>query len=216
MLMKTPSATVVIIDPLPLLRFGLGQALGLRKAFKIVGEGATAAEAKSLAAEFTPDLLFVGVTRGGVLETAEAVLEASPRTKVIVVTDQESKGSVERGFQLGIRGYVVSGISPADVHRAAEIVMSGDIYLSQQFLSKVFEAKAGIDQLASCRASAKFGGREEEILHLLCQGMSNKAMAYKIGVGEKTIKYYLTNIMKKIEVKNRVEVALYASRRNDH
>jgi DNA-binding NarL/FixJ family response regulator len=58
-----------------------------------------------------------------------------------------------------------------------------------------------------------FAAREEQILALLAQGMSNKEIAYKLSICEKTAKYYLTNIMKKLNAKNRVEVALYAAQR---
>jgi DNA-binding NarL/FixJ family response regulator len=200
----------VVIDAQPFYRLGVAHALNASRIFTIVGEGATADDAGTLAGQLTPDFLFTD-TQNGSFSAAEAVITASPSTKTVILTDLTARESIERAFQLGVRGYLTKSTTPKELLRATRIIARGGAYLSQHLVSRVFMAKPSNAEHTDLLI--KFAKREEEILDLLASGCSNKEIAFRIGVSEKTVKYYMTLLMKKIKARNRVEAALFASRR---
>jgi DNA-binding NarL/FixJ family response regulator len=207
---------VAVVDDHPLYRRGVMHAFQCSDRFEVVGEGTSAGEAMALVAEHSPDLLLLDVQLpGGGLEAATSILAAKGRTKIVILSVVDDMKVVVRAFRLGVNGYLLKGVSGADLIRTAEAVVAGEPCVAPQLMGQLLDHLSGRATLdASGREPVGFAGREEQILALLTQGMSNKEIAYRLNICEKTAKYYLTNIMKKINAKNRVEVALYASRRS--
>ena len=206
----------MVVDDHPLYREGVVHAFRSSDRFEVVGEGGTAADAVRLVADNDPDLLLLDLQLpGGGLEAAESVLTAHGRTKVVVLSVVEDMKWVVRAFRVGVSGYLLKGVSGSDLLRSAEGVVAGEYCVAPQLMGNLLDHLSGRASPPGPEQEAiGFAGREEQILALLAQGMSNKEIAYKLSICEKTAKYYLTNIMKKLHTRNRVEVALYASRRS--
>jgi two-component system, NarL family, nitrate/nitrite response regulator NarL len=207
----TNRSNVVLVDPQPLFRHGVAHALANMRSFSIVGQGATADDAVSLATKHAPDLAFVNIDASDSgLATVERIAEASPKTRTILLTSLDGRDFVERAFHVGVSAYLLKNIEVSELCQAAAAVIAGEIYVSRKLVSRLFNAT---EARPSKLTSVSFSEREEQILRLLTRGMSNKSIAFELSISEKTAKYYLTTIMKKLQAKNRVEVALFAAAR---
>lgn len=206
---------VAVVDDHPLYRHGVVQAFQSSDRFEVLGEGATAGDAIGLVAREAPDLLLLDLQLpGGGLEAAEAILAVPGRTKIVILSVVEDMARVVQAFRIGVSGYLLKGISASELIRSAQAAVAGEPCVAPQLLGSLLDHLSGRATLHDERRPVKFAAREEQILGLLAQGMSNKEIAYKLSICEKTAKYYLTNIMKKLHAKNRVEVALYAAQRS--
>ena len=207
--------SVAVVDDHPLYRQGVVQSFRSSDRFDVLGEGATASDAISLVAANEPDLLLLDLQLpGGGLEAAETILAARGSTRIVVLSVVEDVRWVVRAFRIGVSGYLLKGISGSELLKSAEAAAAGEPCVAPQLLGCLLDQLSGKALPANDRNQIGFAVREEQILGLLAQGMSNKEIAYKLSICEKTAKYYLTNIMKKLHVKNRVEVALYAAQRS--
>lgn len=206
---------VAVVDDHPLYRHGVVQCFQSSDRFEVVGEGATATDAVGLVAKTQPDLLLLDLQLpGGGMEAAAAILAAPGRTKVVILSVVEDIRRVMEAFRIGASGYLLKGISGSDLIKSVEAAVAGEPCVAPQLLGHLLDHLSGRTPPRDDRGSIGFAAREEQILALLANGMSNKEIAYKLGICEKTAKYYLTNIMKKLQAKNRVEVALYAAKRS--
>ena len=95
------------------------------------------------------------------------------------------------------------------------LVARGESYVSPQLVTKLLGMMSGMrgGQNSSFESSVEFTEREEQVLTFLSHGLSNKQIAFRMSLSEKTVKYYITHVLKKLRVRNRVEAALYASHR---
>jgi DNA-binding NarL/FixJ family response regulator len=204
-------SNVVVVDPQPLFRHGIAHALANMRSFSIVGQGATADDALSLATQHAPELAFMNIDSSeSDFGTVERIAAASPKTRMILLTSLDGRELVERAFQSGVSAYLLRNIEVSELCEAAAAVVSGEIYISRKLVGRLFKAA----EAQPCKTPAViFSDREEQILRLLSRGMSNKNIAFELSISEKTAKYYLTTIMKKLQAKNRVEVALFAAAR---
>lgn len=199
-------SNVVVVDPQPLLRHGVTNALAGTRFFNIVGQGATAGDAVSLAATYTPELIVMDISLNDTgLEVVERVTAASPKTRTIVLTSLDDRELVESAFHAGVSGYLLKSVEVSELCQAASAVIEGEVYVSQKLMGHLFKNVRP--------AKVSFSLREEQILRLLSRGMSNKRIAFELSLSKKTAKYYLTTLMKKLHAKNRVEVALFAAAR---
>lgn len=205
---------VAVVDDHPLYRQGVVHVLQNSGRFEVLGEGASASDAIRLVADTTPDLLFLDLhLPGGGIEAAETILAKPVATRIVVLSVVEDIGCVVRAFRAGVHGYLLKGISASDLIKGSEAAAAGEHCVAPQLMGHLLDQLSGRALTLNEPARIAFAVREEQILALLAKGMSNKEIAYNLNICEKTAKYYLTNIMKKLHAKNRVEVALYAAQK---
>ncbi|MBL4919379.1 response regulator [Szabonella alba] len=209
-----PKTTIVVVDDHPLYRLGVVQALQKSERFEVLGEGATAMDAARLVAAHKPDLLLLDLhLPGGGLEAVRAIRATPCETRIVVLSVEEDIKFVAQAFQIGVSGYLLKGISGSELIRTIEAAAAGEHCVAPTLLGHLLGHLSGAAATHAVDKQIRFAVREEQILGLLARGMSNKEIAFQAGISEKTAKYYLTNIMKKLHVRNRVEVALYAAQR---
>ena len=204
---------VVIVDDHPLFRDGLIQTLKAQADIEVVGQAGTAAEAIALAAELMPDVMLLDIAiPGSGLKTAQTVAAATPITKIIMLTASESEEDVLTALKAGARGYILKGVSGPDLVKIVRDVFAGEAYvtptLAASLLSEMSGGRPG--GRAATRPLDDLTERERQILEKLAAGLSNKEIAQELFLSEKTIKHYMTNILQKLHVRNRVEAALLA------
>lgn len=209
----TNNIKIGIVDDHPIYRRGLVHTLDAEADFDVVGEGECASDAVRLATELAPDLLLLDISMpGGGIEAAELIAEAAPSVDIVMLTVSESEKHVSSSMRLGCRGYILKGISGPDLVRTLRDIHSGADYVSPDLAAQILSEKNRRDpeRIKSKNPLEELTPREEQILNLVALGWSNKKVADKLGLGEKTIKHYMTGIMKKLNVGNRVEAALVA------
>ena len=204
---------VVIVDDHPLFRDGLIQTLKAEADIEVVGQVGTAGEAIALAAELVPDVMLLDIAiPGSGLKAAQVIAAASPITKIIMLTGSEAEEDVLTALKAGARGYILKGVSGPELVKIVRDVFAGEAYvtpaLAASLLSELNPARSGARP--ATRPLDELTERERQILEKLAAGLSNKEIAQQLFLSEKTIKHYVTNILQKLHVRNRVAAALLA------
>ena len=204
---------ILVVDDHPLFREGVVRTLGSEPDMEIVGEATSADEALSMTAELLPDIVLLDITiPGGGLEAAGRIAATSPVTKIVMLTASEAEEDVLTALKAGARGYILKGVSGPVLTGIVRSVYAGEAYvtpsLAASLLSDMDRPRTGephslVDDLSP---------REKQILEELASGASNKEIAQLLSLSEKTVKHYMTNILQKLQVRNRVEAALLAQR----
>ncbi|MFK0332955.1 response regulator [Rhizobium sp. NPDC090275] len=198
------SITVGIVDDHPLFREGVTRSLSEIKDFLVVGEGATCDDAAMIAADKHPDVMLVDVSMpGGGLSAIGEILQHSPSTKVLMLTASEEIDTLLGALQRGAMGYVLKGIGSRGLAEAIRTILKGTRYVSPAMSAKVVDVS-----LEKEPSKNSLTPREREVMDLVGEGLSNKHIALRLDLQEKTVKHHMTQILTKLGVSNRTEAAL--------
>jgi len=209
---------IAVIDDHPLFREGVVNTLRAEADFEVIGEGTSAQEALRICAEYLPDLVLLDINiPGGGLEILPRIAADCPVCKVVMLTASEQEDDVLAALKAGARGYILKGVSARELIRILRAVHDGEAYvtpsLAASLLAEMTTPRPGqnapdrLDQLTE---------REHEVLQLVAAGLSNKEIGLQLHLSEKTVKHHMTNILQKLQVRNRVEAALLAQRSARH
>jgi two-component system, NarL family, nitrate/nitrite response regulator NarL len=205
---------VALVDDHPIMREGLVHTFERDPGFEVVGQGETGSEAIQIAETMLPDLIFLDINMpGDGVQAARAISRSCPAVRIIMLTAHESEHHVVDALRSGASGYVVKGISSEDLIKTAHSIHEGEAYVSPALAAKLLGGRRSNVVSMVGANSQKFvdlTSREEQILRLVCQGQSNKEIGDTIGLTEKTVKHYMTNILQKLHARNRLEAALIA------
>lgn len=202
---------IVIVDDHPLFRDGLSQTLKAEHDIEIVGQATTAAEALALASELLPDVVLLDITiPGGGLNAARTIAAASPVTKIIMLTASEAEEDVLAALKAGARGYILKGVSGHELVKIVRAVNTGEAYVTPTLAASLLSEMQAERPRAAGGPLDELTERERQILEKVAAGLSNKEIAAQLFLAEKTVKHYMTNILQKLHVRNRVEAALLA------
>ena len=208
----TEKIQIIVVDDHPLFREGVVLTLNSEEDLQVIAEGKTADDAVKLAGEHLPDLLLLDINiPGGGLNVVAKISNLSPVTKIIMLTASEQEDDVVQALKAGARGYIVKGVTARELKTILRAVNSGEAYVTPTL------AAALLSDFQVKKSNAKqkdpfddLTEREREILELVASGMSNKEIAAKLFLSEKTVKHHMTNILQKLHVSNRVQAALLA------
>ncbi len=197
-----------IVDDHPLIREGVARSLGEIGGFEPVGEGASAEDAERLVRASAPDILMLDISMpGGGLNALASILAAMPEQKVVMLTVSETNADIAQALKAGARGYVQKGVGSKSL---AEILR--DVANGQSYVSPTLSARLLSDLLQPTGRKpdplSQLTGREAEILKLVAEGLSNKEVAARLSLQEKTVKHHMSRVLAKLNVRNRVEAAL--------
>lgn len=207
---------IVVADDHPLWREGVVSTLAAQPEFEIVGQGSSADEAMHLVSELLPDLILLDISMpGGGIEAARTIARTYPVVKIVMLTVSESEDNVLAALKAGARGYVLKGVSSVELTAIVRGVCAGETYITPALAASLLmeskeNAAAAVDSPADLLAMLT--ERELQILERLAEGLSNKQIAAGLFLSEKTIKHYMSNILQKLQVRNRVEAALLAQK----
>jgi DNA-binding NarL/FixJ family response regulator len=207
---------VVLIDDHPLFREGVAHTLNSDPDISVVGEGENAEDAVHLATDLLPDIILLDISMpGGGVHAARQISAACPVVKIAMLTVSEHDDDVLGSLHSGACGYILKGISGVELVRIVKDIQDGNPYVSPslfaRLLSEVKEG-GGAEKHASATGLNTLTSREEQILELIATGLSNKEIGSELGIAEKTVKHYVTNVLQKLQVRNRVEAALIAQK----
>jgi DNA-binding NarL/FixJ family response regulator len=202
---------IAVIDDHPMFREGVVGMLTHVDGVEVVGEGATAADALKVAQDLLPDVILLDVRLpGGGVEAAAKIAHVCPNVRTIMLTASENEQDVTSALQAGARGYILKASSGPEVVETVRAIFRGGSYvepnLAARWLMKKGKRIEIVDNLRDLTS------REEEIFELVSRGMSNKEVARGRKCTERTVKHHMTNIMRKLNVRNRVEAVLKFSR----
>jgi len=206
---------IAVVDDHPLLRDGVIYVLKNSKLFEVVGEGRNAAQAVEICRRERPDIVLLDVSMpGGGIEAASQIALNSPSVICVMLTVSEQEEDVSAALHAGAKGYILKGTGGPELIRIVQSLHQGDSYvtpgLAARLLTQAPQAsaprpeKGGVCDLTS---------REEQVLDHAARGLTNKEIANSLHLSEKTVKHYMTNILQKLNVRNRVEAVLASRER---
>lgn len=176
--------------------------------FRVAGRTNTERSLLRLGLQHKPDIMLVDweiprVTR----QTISELTQKLPHTAVVILTRPQSAAAVLPMLQAGARGYLSLNLSSQEFVQALRMLARGDMVISQEMASEV---KVELEAEQILKDQDSISGREREVLQLVCQGDSNREIAAKLIVSEHTVKVHLRNILNKLNLRNRQQVAAYA------
>src|SRR5215472_17470958 len=206
--MTNPIRTA-IVDDHPLFRAGVAKLLARTPDFEIVADGGTAADAVNIAQRLVPDVLLLDLKLpGDGFTAASTIVREHPRVRIIILTASDRDSDVTAMLQLGVHGYLLKGCTGQEIVRAVQRVHAGELCmtpdLAPRLLNEASRPGNGGDDLSSL---------EEIILAQVSKGLTNKEIAKALNLREKTVKHYMTHIMQKLGVRNRLEAVLMGQKR---
>jgi DNA-binding NarL/FixJ family response regulator len=203
MLSNSSRVSIAIVDDHPILRQGLAAVLKTDPRLRIVAEGDSAASAIAIAQEHRPDimLLDLGIPGGGG-EALKQICVEFPSTRCIILTACESADAAVAALSAGAQGYILKGVSGSDLKSAIWTVSNNESFVSPEFATKLL---ASVQKTKASQAvDPRLSHRESQILREVETGLTNRMVAEKLSISEKTVKYYMSSIMQKYGVRNRV------------
>ncbi len=201
---------IAVIDDHPLFREGVKRSLGEMSDFQIVGEGCTKEDAIQISRGQSPDVLLMDISMpGGGLSAISPILELSPEQKIVMLTVSETRDDVIKALQNGAKGYVLKGVGSRALAEILRTVAAGEAYVSPDLSARLLSDISALSG-APCTTDSigELTNRECEVLNLVATGLSNKRIALKLRLHEKTVKHDVGRILAKLNVTNRTEAAV--------
>ena len=204
---------LLIVDDHAVVRQGLITFLELQEEIEIVGEASNGKEAIQKVKELEPDVVLMDLVMP-VMDGLTAIKQIKlmrPETEVLALTSFADDEKVFTAIRSGATGYLLKDVQPNDLVKAVLAAERGEVQLHPEVAKKLMhEVVAPAKESDSLDELTE---REREVLSLLGHGMSNKEIAYKISVSEKTVKAHVSSILNKLNLPGRTHAALYASKR---
>lgn len=197
---------VLIVDDHSVVRQGLRMFLSLDPELEIIGEAANGAEGVRLARELGPDVVLMdllmpemdGVTAIGIIR------RELPEVEVIALTSVLEDNAVFGAIRAGAIGYLLKDTEADELCRVIKAAGAGQVQLSPQVAARLMR------EVRLPSTPEALTQREVEVLRLLAQGLANKEIARELGIGEKTVKTHVSNILSKLGLLSRTQAAVYA------
>lgn len=204
---------ILLIDDHTLFRSGVRLLLRRQSDFEVVAEAADGIEGLKRARELEPDAILLDLNMPGLsgLEVLQILSQDLPDCGVIVLTVSEEGDELAQALRSGARGYLVKNIDADILVEGIRRVVRGESVIDQGMTAKL------VDQFRSQATGAatdaprnRLTARELQVTQLLARGDSNKVIARELDVSESTVKIHVQNVLKKLNLNSRVQIAVYA------
>ena len=180
--------SIAIVDDHPILRHGLAAVLRNEPRFRLVAEGGGASEALQIAQLHRPDIMILDLNiPGGGIEALKQIAIEFPSVRCIILTVCDSADTAISALNAGAQGYILKGVSAVDLKSAILTVFSNESFVSPEFATKLLIAAQNETQKTSIPDS-RLSFREGQILRQVEAGLSNRMVAQKLRISEKTVK----------------------------
>ncbi|MBC7346120.1 MAG: response regulator transcription factor [Clostridia bacterium] len=202
---------VLIVDDHQLIREGLRKVLALQEDIVVVGEAATGEEALRLVRTLKPDVVLLDINLPGAdgIKVCEA-MQQNGVAKVIALTIYDDDDHVFAAVRAGASGYLLKDVNPDELARAIRAVAAGEAVMHPRVTGKVMREFNRLAAELALLAGVSLTNREVEVLRLVAMGYSNKDIAARLFISQKTVKNHVTNILRKLQVEDRTQAAVWA------
>jgi DNA-binding NarL/FixJ family response regulator len=204
---------VLLVDDQQLIRAGLRMLCDAEPDLEVVGEGGDGREAVTLAERLGPDVVVMDLRMPGVdgISATSRILAARPATRVLVLTTFGDDDHLYPALTAGACGFLLKDAPPAELLDGIRRAAAGDSPFSQDVLRRLVR-RAVHSRTGLPRAVTGLTAREQDVLDLVGEGLSNAEIAQRLHIGVTTVKSHITALMMKTESPNRVRLALLAHR----
>lgn len=207
---------VLLVDDHILFRKGLALLLAERDDFQVVGEAGDGEEALVKARETMPDVILMDIRmpKCNGLEATRLVKREMPRVKIIMLSVSLDDRDVFTAIKNGAEGYMLKNLEPYQVFDMLEGIQKGDVPFSGAIAAKILKefGDAAVTGQPS-EFNEELTPREKQILELVVKGETNREIGSALSIAENTVKMHLANILEKLHLQNRIQIAVYAVRK---
>ncbi len=202
---------VVVVDDQDMVRAGFAALLNAQPDITVVGQAANGAEALTVCAETTPDVVLMDV-RMPVLDGVEATRRlAGTDTRVLMLTTFDIDDYVYAALRAGASGFLLKDATPEELVSAVRVVAEGESLLAPAVTSRLIAHFARQPTLVSTPPSlSELTPREREVLVLVARGLSNTEIATRLVVAEQTVKTHVSRIFLKLGIRGRAQAVMVA------
>lgn len=202
----------LIVDDSELARRAIRAVLGGSPDFEVAGEAGNAETAAAKVRELHPDLVLMDLRMPGSsgLEAIRAIKEEFPSVLIVVLSVSDDPQDFFEAIRCGAQGYLIKNVEPELWLEYLEALVHGDARISRAIASRILREFAYSE--AASGSLPTLTPREEEILTLVARGLPNREIGDTLGIVEGTVKRHLQNILAKLHLRNRVELATFAVR----
>src|SRR3954466_5779929 len=203
------SVRILLCDDHAVVRTGLKLLLDAEDDIEVVGEAANAQEALLRTKLLQPGILLLDVTMPGKngIEVAREVADASPQTRIVMLSMQDEPSYVREAFGAGASGYVLKEAADTELVRAVREVAAGGRYVHPELGARLAFAEARAQREA---AADPLSDREREVLRLLALGHTNQEIAKLLYISVRTAETHRARVMQKLDLDTRAELVRYA------
>lgn len=207
------SVRIVLADDHNLVRDGIKAIIAQDQNMQVVGEADNGRDAVELVRQHHPDIVILDITmpRLNGIDSAVEIKKNHPQVKIITLTMHSDKQFVKKMLEIGASGYILKSSASQDLLTAINMVMSGNIYLSQQIINSMitdFVGPGGKKDIVNTALTS----RERETLQMIAEGKSTKEIASEMNVSVKSVDVYRKQLMEKLGCQTMAELIKYAIR----
>ena len=207
---------ILLVDDHNLFRKGLASLLSSRSDMEVVGEAENGQDAIAITRAVVPDLILMDIHMpgGDGLEAVKAIKNEMPHIKIVMLTVSDTDDDLFAAIKNGANGYLLKNLDPSQFFALLEGLRRGEAPVSGVVADKILHEFRKMDLAAEHPVEdyEALTFREIETLELLVKGDTNKEIAEMLHVSENTVKLHLRNIMEKLHLQNRIQLAVYAVR----
>lgn len=203
-------STILLIDDHPMLRNGVKQLISLEPSLQVIGEAGDGKTGIQIAEEQDPDLILLDLNMPGMngFETLDELRKRELSGRIILFTVSNYSDDLVNALKRGADGYLLKDMEPEELIVALKEAASGKLVVNPTLASVLAESLRD-NTTQDDNNIASLTPREADILELISQGLSNKMIARKLDIAESTVKVHVKHLLKKLNLKSRVEAAVW-------
>jgi len=205
-------ASILLIDDHPLLRQGIKQLVDLEDDMEVVAEASNARDGITLARDIEPDLILLDLNMPEMngIDTLKALRADEIGSRIIIFTVSDHEDDVVAALRAGADGYLLKDMEPDDLVPQLRQAALGRMAISDRLTALLAEALRSQKPETERADYASLTPREKDILKLIAEGLSNKMIGRKLNISDGTVKVHVKHLLKKLKLRSRVEVAVWA------
>lgn len=204
--------TVLIVDDHPLFRKGVMQLIQAMPEFRLTGEAPSGRAGVELARRLRPDVILLDLNMKDMdgIEVLKVLREDGLDSRIVMVTVSDHAEDVVAALRAGADGYLLKDTEPEDLMQQLAAAAHGKLAISERLTRLLVDSI--VDKTPAHALEAGLTDQENRILDRLVEGKSNKMIARDMGIAEGTVKVHIKHLLKKLNVRSRVEAAVWADR----
>ena len=211
-----PAATIriLIADDHEVVRIGLAALLDSQEGFSVVAQAASGDDAVRLARQHRPDVVIMDIRmpNGSGIDACRAITAELEGTPVVMLTSHADSESLFDAIDAGASGYVLKRVGSSELVNAVRTVATGGSLLDPAVARRVLDRIRSAGRLEEAGAFADLTEQERRVLAHIADGASNRDISVRMGLAEKTVRNYVSNVLAKLELESRSQAAAYAIR----
>ena len=208
-------ANIVIVEDEPIVAMDIKRCLK-QLGYQVAAVAASSEDAVQQVVDNRPDLVLMDIRMPGMsgLEVTRVIKARHSDTKVVMLTVSDDEQDLFEAVKSGAHGYLLKDLEAADFFDALDVIQRGEAVLPTRLAGKLLdEFRSQSVHVGEAPEDHPLSSREQEILALVAQGLTNREVAEKSFISENTVKFHMKNILDKLHLQNRSQVVAWAARR---